>query len=221
MRIIWLLVMILVSGRLCFGYIFYDDFSGDELKPHWKFQTEGPQWDYEVTDGMLKVNKIIPGGGVWLYTYLTAGDFDLRAKVGWDFAEVHSLYVFMGVLPPPPTSSSLSVMGYKKFTNDATIIATFDGGKHINEIPAPTSGFHEFRMTRFGVQRQAFFNDELILEGTGSQSTAYVLTLAFYGSDSDKMAPLYVDEISVVVSEPMTVLSTAFFTILFLSKRRK
>jgi hypothetical protein len=90
-------LLVAALGLLCAApaaaqTVFFDDFDGNDLKPHW--QTPPPEhWDYEVRDSLLIVNQAFfpsspfePWNGVSIAADLPVhlDDFVLHARLGWE-----------------------------------------------------------------------------------------------------------------------------------------
>ena len=79
---------------------FFDHFEGNELAGHWRFFSEGTQWEYNVSDSMLNVTRLYGGYSGFKQVYIYAqlepmADFEMTALVGWDEAEFQRLIVIV------------------------------------------------------------------------------------------------------------------------------
>lgn len=201
------------------------------FKGEWPYQNE---WDYTVAVSLLTVNKVYNPSGFFSNAYvqitnyieywqgIEVKDFDAQARVGWEQGQHHSIMFGVGHDLAP-----IYIMYENRPNYEYPIIrASFKnfGGKVETQIPAPTEGFHGFRITRFGNQRSAFVNGELILQGNQDQgiNKFYGPQFTFGGpknEDSPLFAPLYVDYVTVV-PEPVTVSALSFGIMFMLFKRR-
>lgn len=92
--------------------IFHDDFDGDSLNSKWViYKGEYPyqnEWEYEVADSLLTVNKVYNPSGFFSNAYVgmyyaveywesvEINDFDVRARVGWEQGEHQTLLFGVG-----------------------------------------------------------------------------------------------------------------------------
>ncbi len=88
-------------------------------------------------------------------------------------------------------------------------------------IEAPATGFHEFRLTRKNGLYSAYFDGQLILQGSGSAMHPRTLTLFFTGHRLPATVDLFVDRVSVV-PEPASwlVLASGLYACGLRSRRR-
>jgi hypothetical protein len=98
---IGLLALCVAAAPAAGQTVFFDDFDGNDLKPHWK-TTPPERWDYEVRDSKLFINELFwpsdPHGGrneaqMWADLTSHLGDFDLYARTGWEQGSVANIIV--------------------------------------------------------------------------------------------------------------------------------
>ncbi len=223
-----LLVVLGIAPSFC--SIFFDDFDGDSLKSHWginKGEFNLSDWEYSVEDSWLNVWNVWgpydSGNSVRLYSYggtfPKQNDFDVKARVAWDQGEFQALGLSVGVL------DIFINMGYSVRPGEQPkIVANFQNfGGGSSSIPAPSSGIHEFRITRVGALLTAYFNGVPFHQGNDTQGF-YLGNIAFSfvgpkGYGNPQFAPLYVDWVAVV-PEPSTIAACGFGFICLVFKNR-
>lgn len=208
-KILLLLLPLAVSPAWAGG--FFDDFDGEDLGPHWRFGNPKTGMIYSVHDSLLEVYGSVGFGAhewirAWLLRY---DDFDMEARVGWtDTPPNETLVVALG--GGFPNDAAVALMYFHRATDGGRttnrVRAEFRDGPRV-EIDAPSSGFHTFRLTQSAGVFSAYFNQELILQGTGSEMPADTIVLLFAGH-AWVPVDLLVDRVSVV-PEPASVLALA------------
>ncbi|MEW5883252.1 MAG: hypothetical protein AB1725_03385 [Armatimonadota bacterium] len=216
------LVLVPATGA---GQRFFDDFDGEDLGGHWSDGNPKGGMIYSVHDSLLEVYGFTGFFGVreWITARIHPfDDFDMRARVGWT-AEVPREALTVALGGGFPNDAAVALMGFVRETNGggvrtSRVAALFRDGPRV-DIDAPASGFHTFRLTRSAGVFSAYFNDQLILQGTGSDMPADTIVLHFSGSPRQPV-DLMVDRVSVV-PEPASFLAGAgFLTWLRIRSRR-
>ncbi len=187
---------------------FFDDFDGEDLGGHWEFGNPKGGMIYSVHDSLLEVYGFTGFFGVreWITARIHPfDDFAMEARVGWTSEpSFERLIVALG--GGYPNDTAVALMAYRRDTvngrKTSTVGASFRDGPRV-DIDAPASGFHTFRLTRSAGVLSAFFDGELILQGTGSDMPADTIVLLFRGRQSLPV-DLLVDRVSVV-PEPASI----------------
>lgn len=205
---------------------FFDHFEGNELAGHWRFFSEGTQWEYNVSDSVLNVTRLYGGPNpqqAYLYARLEPlADFEMTALVGWDEAEFQRLQVIVLRGAGFPAYESLGGFVYETRPSWETPLVTagFVGGGS-SSVPAPRSGMHEFRMARTGDSMTAYFDGQLVHEASGILTDEALWIMFEFVSDDDwQFAPLHVDMIQLV-PEPATFVILGIGTIWAITRRRR
>ncbi|MEW5883250.1 MAG: PEP-CTERM sorting domain-containing protein [Armatimonadota bacterium] len=198
-----LLLLFALSPATSAGQGFFDDFDGEDLGSHWSTGNPKGGWIYSVHDSLLEVYGFTGflGGREWITARtFPYDDFDFEARVGWTGEpQFERLNVAIG--GGYPNDRAVALMGFRRTIDDgrqlSTVVASFRDGPRV-EMAAPSSGFHTFRVTRSAGVFSAYFNQELILQGTGSGMPADTIVLLFGGNSTTMPVDLLVDRVSVV-----------------------
>ena len=95
---------VVAPARALAQIVFFDDFDGDELLPHWSLPDRS-RWEYNVSGGMLNVTGLFypgpmpghPDSGNFAAMgaqFAPQGDFRVDARMGWDPGDQpHRLWV--------------------------------------------------------------------------------------------------------------------------------
>ncbi|MCH7905577.1 MAG: PEP-CTERM sorting domain-containing protein [Armatimonadetes bacterium] len=220
-------LMLALAMPLTAAAQFFDHFEGNELAGHWRFFSEGTQWEHNVSDSMLHVTRLFGGPPGLRQVYLFArldplADFEMTVLMGWDEAEFHRLQVRILRSLALPSFSSIGVVNYEARPSWETPLATaWFNGAGSNSIPAPRSGMHEFRMARTGDSMTAHFDGQLIHQGSGVVTDEARWVMFEFVSDEDlQFAPLHVDMIQLV-PEPATFVILGIGAICAMLRRRR
>ena len=189
--VLWLLAVLwpmAASGQT----VFFDDFEGNALLPHW-LQPPPSHWEHTVSNSMLNVTGLFhqfappyPGSGAWISAvYAPQADFRVDAWMGWEQGEGLSF----SVLGP---SASISY-------SDGVVLVAEVGGQVAGVHPLPSPGVHQFTITRTGA-RFEFYLDGLLFGSVASGPTTPAEGVAFGFSEWSPGAagPFYVDRVRVV-----------------------
>ena len=224
-RLLVLLLPLAVAPAWAGG--FFDDFDGEDLGSHWGFGNPKGGMIYSVHDSLLEVYGFTGffGNREWITARLPRyDDFDMEARVGWtDEPMRQGFAVALG--GGFPNDAAVAVMGFGRTTEGGRtinkVVASFRDGPSV-EIEAPSSGFHTFRLTRSAGMFSAYFNQELILQGTGSGMPADTIVLSFGGAGGHGLpVDMLVDRVSVVPEPASVVAVAAGFGSLLLRRRRR
>ncbi|MEW5884216.1 MAG: hypothetical protein AB1725_08340, partial [Armatimonadota bacterium] len=151
----------------------------------------------------------------WVYAYIPQfGDFDFRARVGWDPGPVRQLLSVK--LSTAPFEEGPAQMTYHQVAEGrAEINAAIQGGPRVT-FEAPSAGFHDFRFVRVGEQYTAYFDGRPVLEGIGTPARPSMVVM-FFSGPQDADVNLFVDSISVV-PEPGTCCALSGLLLLVLKR---
>ncbi|MEW5884219.1 MAG: PEP-CTERM sorting domain-containing protein [Armatimonadota bacterium] len=205
---------------------FFDDFDGEDLGTHWEFGNPKGTMIYSVHDSLLQVSGFAGPGNSheWITARLPRyDDFEMEARVGWTDAPTHeALAVALG--GGYPRDSAVAQMYFRRATDGGQALnkvgVTFRDGPSV-EVDAPSSGFHTFRLTRSAGLFSAYFNEDLILQGTGSGMPADTIVLLFSGRFLDSTpVDLLVDRVSVVPEPASIAWLAAGVAVVALRRRR-
>ncbi len=202
MRALWVMIASAgCSAVAAAGPVFFDDFDGDALLPHW-VQPPATNWDYQVANGRLTVSRLrYPSSpkSTGNYTGIGAGfaqqngDFRMDAWVGWEVGQSpHRLDV--SVLTASPPSGFLATFSY----NSGSLVFGVNGGA-ARTIPAPVAGIHQITIGREG--SSFYFGLDGVHVGTFAdpfQAPAGGIYFFFVGPYPGTLAPLTVDRVQVV-----------------------
>jgi hypothetical protein len=225
MRKLFLITALFILSPFMYANIFFDDFDGDDLADWWVKSEGTTQWDYEVSDSMLKVKRLWGGPFEWSQIHLKAtlpafNDFEMTAKVGWDAGlyQILRITIENSGYETPDTGW---IAYYNEPNKTPYVKAVFNSLYEGYTINAPSSGMHEFRFVRHNKILYAFFNGESL--GIFSDKFPFSTTnikMTFVGKDTDEFAPLYVDMVQVV-PEPISIVVISLGATYAFLKRRK
>lgn len=230
-----ILIQIAALTGVCFSTalahaqtVFFDDFNGDALLPHWNAPPAPTSWEYNVSDSMLNVTGLLspshpksPTNFAVLRAvgaYAPQNDFQLDARMGWDSSETiarFDLTVLIG-------QGLVATIGYRPnpLNTSVGIVAATDSGAVA--IPAPASGMHDFRMTRIGNVFNFYFDGGFF----ASLPSAYAgpvdgLRFFFSSPYPGGSGPFHIDSVGVqTIPVPGTLLALGA-GLLSTSRRRR
>ncbi len=141
--------------------VFFDDFEGNALLPHWS-QPLASQWEHSVSNSQLHVEAIqfpsIPNNPnqVAISSLLSpmVGDFRVRVRMGWE-ANSFPQMVF---LLSDSSGHAISDFGF-----ESGLIIAQTGLSQKMFFAAPPPGMHDFVVDRVGSQIKFILNGELLL----------------------------------------------------------
>jgi hypothetical protein len=201
-------VVALCSAPALAQPVFYDDFDGRALLPHWN-QPPPSDWEYNVSNGMLNVTDLFyPSSpkSPTNYTFMGASfapqtDLQLDFRMGWGEGVARfDLTLLAG-------AGIIATIGYCEIlcTTDPGIFARHGASRVA--IPAPPPGMYDFRITRAAGQFNFYFEGDLF----ASFQDIYggpVNGLSFYFSSPypGPSGPFHIDRVQVVPA-PATVVA--------------
>lgn len=183
--------------------VFFDDFDGDDLLPHWSTPPDS-HWEYEVSGGMLNVTGLFwpsdpEDESNWAIIgarYEPQTDFRADVWMGWDAGDGPHELVFHVNSP----QGVLASFGYSTWLEPDPVIFAAASNQGITE-PAPPPGMYQFTVIRRGAGFEFFFNGEPFANLTdlsGRQVSG--LNLWFLGPYPGQLGALHVDRVRVVPS---------------------
>lgn len=195
--------------------VFFDDFDGDDLLPHWG--QVPAYWEYNVGGGMLNVTGLFfpsqpttPHNLAWIEAGLPAqGNFQVDVWMGWDEGlppQGVSLQLGAGPVFDPP----IATVSYWNTLNGPIVSAS--AYLHYSptnvSIAGPPAGIHRFTISRMGNQFEFSVNGEAFANLTGTAAPASLLGLFFYGPYPGELGTLHVDRIQIVPAPGAMLLLT-------------
>lgn len=215
----------------------FDDFDGDDLKPHWyihKGDFHGFfDLEHTVEDSLLNVWKVwsnygrgpaIIDIGTNSGTYqVPKNDFDVSTRMGYEAGEYQYLYftplgvgpfgppIYFGYYNRPDLEPTISI----SFTN-------WGGGSY--SFPAPPAGMYEFRIQRVGMQLNAYLDNELVYSSGSTWKASWgSVGYTFIGQGgygNPDFAPFHIDWVAII-PEPVSIVSLSGFLAILLLRRKK
>ena len=191
--------------------VFYDDFGGNALLPHWGLPPPA-HWEYNVSNSMLNVTRLLSPShfksptnfSIMGAPFEPQTDFQLDARMGWGASEGVARFD----LTVRINSGLVATIGYCELLCGATgIFAGTSAG--VVFIPSPPPGIYDFRITRVGAQFDFYFEGNRF----ASLPSAYrgpLNGLSFFFSSPypGQSGPFHIDRVQVVPA-PGTLLVPA------------
>lgn len=219
----WVLSLI-VTG-MCAGAahaqtVFFDDFEGNALLPHWTHSPPG-EWVYSVSNSQLHVEELPwpskpknPTNSAGMFTRITPleGDFRVRVRMGW---EANSFPVMQFLL----TDSSAHLI--TQFGYSGGDIYARTGRTQPMFFPGPPQGMHEFVVDRVESQLTFILNGELLVTLDGSSGDLLQFTIVF-GTPypGPVLDPLHVDLVHIVPASGAAIVLVITSGIVMTKRRR-
>jgi hypothetical protein len=199
--------VVLVAGSVCPAQgqlIFYDDFDGNELLPHWSLPHPSC-WSYTVAESVLTVRGLhcpsdphFPANVANMGAYFPPqSDFRVDAWMGWEGNQRPRRFLAR-VLGPGQFPPILAQFGYRDETWSGEVISA-GGTSSAVFVPAPPPGMYQFTITRIGNETSFYLDGSLIAafpDNTGIP--AATVAFEFLGPYPGQLAPFYIDRVQVV-----------------------
>jgi hypothetical protein len=226
MRTYLSLVLLLCPTAAFAQPVFFDDFNGNALLPHWN-QPPPSQWAYNVSNSMLNVTGLFypssPESPI-NFTSMNAlfapqADFRMDVWMGWEAGDrPHRLNIV--VLGGMGAGGRLAEFGFRDeadFSQIPVILA--DAGEGLVMMPAPHPGNYQFTITRVGRQFDFFFDGQPFASlpvtfDLGADGVAF----DFGGPFPGQLGPLHIDRVQVIPAPGIFVLP---FALIFRCARRR
>ncbi len=220
--VVALAVLALFPGAAIAQTVFFDDFDGNALLPHW-YQPPASHWQYNVSNSMLNVTGLLvpsnpksPGN----YTEIAAlfapqTDFQMDVWMGWEAGDdPHRLTIHVG--GPFGGSPIIASMGY---ANDGVPIIQATATSQSAFMPAPPPGIHHFTISRTAAQFNFYFNGSPFASFHDNFGTpAAAVWFDFVGPYPGALGAFHIDQIVVVPTPGSLIL---FLAVPFLGTRRR
>ena len=204
--VLWLLAVLwpmAASGQT----VFFDDFEGNALLPHWG-QPAPSRWEYNVSNSMLNVTALLrpshpksPSNFAAMGAFFTPQtDFRMEAWMGWDAGE-GPRRLLLRVKAGPTGTGILASFGYSdegRLGATPAIVAGASGSPNLVLMPAPPPGMYHFAITRVGTEFEFYFNGNLFGSLTGINIPATAVTLDFLGPYPGELGAFHIDRIKVI-----------------------
>ncbi len=179
--------------------VFFDQFEGDTLLPHWA-QPPPSHWEYSVNNSQLHVEELLwpsssksPSNYTGISTRITPleGDFRVHVRMGW---EANSFPVMRFALQ---NSLAQRIAGFGYSSGEIRAEA---GLSQPFFFPAPPPGLHDFVVDRVGSQVNFTLNGELLLTlPDTAPGDLELFSFHFLGPYPDPgLDPLHVDLVHIV-----------------------
>jgi hypothetical protein len=184
--------------------VFFDDFNGNALLPHWN-QPPPSQWAYNVSNSMLNVTGLFypsdpdfpSNGAIMGASYAPQHDFRMDVWMGWEAgARPHALNITVTGAP----GGGLADFGFRDepASGPIPVILAAAGGAVVT-MPAPPPGLYQFTITRAARQFEFSFDGQFFASlPVNFDITAGGVALAFEGPYPGQLGPLHVDRIQVI-----------------------
>jgi hypothetical protein len=196
--------------------VFFDDFDGSALKPHW----EELHFVHRVGGGVLTVlelpwpnnphAQLFNDGAIWARFGQVEGDFVATTRMGLDPGERRLMRINVA---GPGTSVSFW------FGDDGPAISTPATG--FMAVPGPRDGVHDFSIARSGDLYRFSINNQRIAEIQDPHHPVLNQILFEFRVDLpyQGMAPMYVDSVRVVPT-PSSSFTATLLAVLITHRRR-
>jgi hypothetical protein len=187
--------------------VFFDDFDGPDLLPHWR--TPDPShWEYSVSDSQLHVTGLffpgIPhlGGNFAAIGALFEPQTDLRvdAWMGWEPGDAPHK-IALQVRGGPTGSGHLADFRYEleEAPGATPMLSASSGGVELVTMPAPPPGIHQFTITRAGDRYEFYLDGDpfaSLADPIGLPATGVVFD--FLGPSEAPLGSFHIDQVRVV-----------------------
>ena len=220
-------VLALTAGVSQARDIFFDTFSGNQLRPHWQ-QPPPNHWEHTVADSRVTVSGLFhPGVPGQPNVALIAAEFPswmgdrfvLTAQLGWDSGQARELAVRL------LSNEGLELtIGYDELATGSPRV--FLQRRQIPpppwaSAPAPNPGLHTFRLEQTPDDVALYVNGQPIVALTGVPSGHINrVELVFRGNDGAALSPLHVGLVRIVPA-PGSSAVIGGMVLLFAKRRRR
>jgi hypothetical protein len=185
--------------------VFFDDFDGDKLLPHWRTPADPSSWEYDVSGGMLNVTDLhfpsVPhlGGNFAIISALFEPQMNFRMDVwmGWDDPPRQTDQLRIGITGPLG-GGIMAEFGLMDLGAPPAIVAAAGAAGVI--APPPPPGLHQFTIARTGSLFDFYLDGDHFasLPDTGAITPAGGLFIWFAKPFPAEMNPYHVDRVRVV-----------------------
>ncbi|MCH8271006.1 MAG: hypothetical protein IH985_07330 [Planctomycetes bacterium] len=199
--VLWLLAVLwpmAASGQT----VFFDDFEGNALLPHW-IQPPPSNWEHTVSNSMLNVTGLFFPGNPHLSSnfeiidarYAPQTDFRIDVRMGWEQgAAPHGITFFMW----GAQRQLMASFGYHNVPGSPEVLYV-GNGTQVTTFPAPPPGMYQFAITRVATEFKFFLEGNLIATFPDNFGTpASGVSFFFLGPNGGQLGPLHIDRIRIV-----------------------
>jgi hypothetical protein len=218
------LLLLAPAGAMAQTPIFFDDFSGTSLGPHWTTVPDPEYATYTVSNGRLTVNWIrTPLGSPWgtvnnapfrAFFGPHEGDFVATIRLGWESGAQRQIFVQAHNWGQ---SRNLGEMTYSDLSGNVT--GSLGGSGFI--VPNVAPGTHDFRIARVGELMHFSLNNQHFGSMTGWELP--IDNIAFniqFIAPASTFQPVYFESVLIVPSPASALLATGFTTMCVMRRRR-
>lgn len=197
--------------------VFFDDFNGTSLLPHWRLPP-AEDWEYNVSNGMLNVtdllypshpdfpNNIAAMGG----SFQPQANFRMDVLIGWEAGPRDQRLNIMVIGSPAGILANFGYRNEGAFGPAPIILASVAGGPAVS-MPAPSPGIHQFTITRTARVFEFFLDGDAFARlPVNFDFLAGGIGLEFVGPYPEMMTPYRIDRVQVVPTPGTLVLTIAF-----------
>jgi hypothetical protein len=202
------------SSPLAAQPVFFDDFDGPDLLPHWR--TPPPQnWDYNVSGGRLNVTDLhFPGIAHLESNYSTIrtsfdpqGDFRIDVWMGWQH-EPSTRYDELALTVTNAAGGHMASFGLRYPGGPPLVRASATSAGSVSISP-PSPGIHQFTIAREGAIFDFYLDGEHFgsLPDHGEVDPVAGMQIFFSKPFPGDMNPKYIERVLVVPAPAVLTLS--------------
>jgi hypothetical protein len=207
-------------------YVFFDDFNGNDLLPHWG-QPPAQDWEYNVSGGMLNVTGLFyppppfPVSNAAISAqFEPLSDFRVDVWMGWQAGDAPHRIV-ASVLGPWGPGPIIAEFGYRHMHSTLPQEIVLGTGTSAVFLPAPTAGIHHFTVTRSGAEFAFYLNGGHLATFPDLWGTpAGGIGIEFVGPTQGQFGTLHVDRVQVIPSPGPLMLIVACAALAARCRRR-
>lgn len=219
----WFIAMVLAWPGLALAQpVFFDDFEGDDLAPHWN-RPPPEDWEYNVSGSMLNVTGLFnpsssktPNNFARINTIIDEVDqFRATARMGFDPGFGQGVRLELETVG----GGTLATFGYFTDSNGVPGLSAFTSRHPGLFFPGPPPGIYDFTIERTSDLYRFSLDGDLL--GTLPISLTNPLTrviLDFRGPFPGMLGPLHVDSVLVVPAPGVGAMAVG---LLLLNTRRR
>lgn len=174
--------------------VFYDDFKGNALLPHWN-QPPAWQWQYNVSNSMLNITATShPSKSTGMIAVISPQtDFQADVWMGWEAAGQPQWIDFTVF----NAGSTIATFGYRNTSLIPQIFANAPG--QFVSMPAPGPGMHHVRITRTGTQMDFHFDGSQFASFSGTSGmVADRIGFLFLAPYPGQLGSFHIDRVQIV-----------------------
>jgi hypothetical protein len=216
------MLLLAPAGALAQSPIFFDDFSGTSLGPHWTGLPNPLHAQYSVGNGRLTVDWIeTPPGppwnssnnaGFWAHFTPYHGDFVATIRLGWEPGTYRQVRVSL--------HGQSRLVGEMVYHETLGVIRGHVSGVLVS-TPAPGAGIHEFEIAREAEMVHFALNNQHIgsVPATDGLLDSIILNTTFF-LPGQQFQPVFFEFVHIVPSPGTLTLGVAFGLLMIPRRRR-